>query len=128
MNFVEQAVAYLLTAGNWTGPVGLAARTLEHLEYTAVAVAASALVAIPLGLIIGHTGRGTLLVVGLVNALRALPTLGVLLLGVLLFGLRAGPAAGRPDAAGYSVACWPGPMRASPTSSRWWSTPPARWA
>ena len=62
MNFVEQAVTYLLTAGNWTGPVGLATRTLEHLEYTGVAVGASALVAIPLGLIIGHTGRGTLLV------------------------------------------------------------------
>jgi len=91
MNFVEQAVAYLLTAGNWTGPVGLATRILEHLEYTGVAVGASALVAIPLGLIIGHTGRGTLLVVGLVNVLRALPTLGVLLLGVLLFGLRVGP-------------------------------------
>jgi osmoprotectant transport system permease protein len=36
---------------------------------------------------VGHTGRGTALVVGGVNALRALPTLGVLLLGVLLWGL-----------------------------------------
>ena len=51
---------------------------------------ASALIAVPIGLIIGHTGRGTLLVVGAVNALRALPTLGVLLLGVLLFGLGPG--------------------------------------
>jgi osmoprotectant transport system permease protein len=91
MNFVEQAVAYLLTAANWTGPAGLAARILEHLEYTAVAVGASALIAIPLGLFIGHTGRGTLLVVGAVNGLRALPTLGVLLLGVLVFGLGMGP-------------------------------------
>ena len=38
-------------------------------------------------MLIGHTGRGTFLVVGGVNALRALPTLGVLLLGVLLWGL-----------------------------------------
>jgi osmoprotectant transport system permease protein len=60
---------------------------LEHLEYTAAAVAVSALVAIPVGLIVGHTGRGTLVVVSLVNALRALPTLGVLLLAVLLWGL-----------------------------------------
>jgi osmoprotectant transport system permease protein len=67
--------------------VGLAARTLEHLEYTAAAVAVSALVAVPLGLIVGHTGRGTLVLVSLVNALRALPTLGVLLLAVLLWGL-----------------------------------------
>ncbi|KKC02424.1 ABC transporter permease [Mycobacterium nebraskense] len=91
MNFVQRAISYLLTADNWTGPVGLAARVLEHLEYTAVAVGASALIAIPAGLIIGHTGRGTLLVVGAVNGLRALPTLGVLLLGTLLFGLGMGP-------------------------------------
>ena len=92
MNFVQQAIAYLLTADNWTGPVGLATRILEHLEYTVIAVGASALVAVPIGLIIGHTGRGALLVVGAVNGLRALPTLGVLLLGTLLFGLGIGPS------------------------------------
>jgi osmoprotectant transport system permease protein len=87
MSFVGQALSYLFTAANWAGPVGLAARTVEHLEYTAAAVAVSALVAIPVGLIVGHTGRGTLVVVSLINALRALPTLGVLLLAVLLWGL-----------------------------------------
>ncbi|EFG77340.1 ABC transporter, permease protein [Mycobacterium parascrofulaceum ATCC BAA-614] len=91
MNFVQGAISYLLTVDNWTGPVGIAARILEHLEYTAIAVGASALIAVPAGLIIGHTGRGTLLVVGAVNGLRALPTLGVLLLGTLLFGLGLGP-------------------------------------
>jgi osmoprotectant transport system permease protein len=91
MNFVQEAISYLLTAGNWTGPVGLATRIAEHLQYTALAVGGSALIAVPLGMLIGHTGRGTLLVVGLVNGLRALPTLGVLLLGVLIFGLGLGP-------------------------------------
>lgn len=91
MNFLQQALSYLVTADNWTGPVGLAARTCEHLEYTALAVAASALVALPIGLLIGHTGRGTLVVVGAVNGLRALPTLGVLLLGVLWWGLGIWP-------------------------------------
>jgi osmoprotectant transport system permease protein len=87
VNFLTQALSYLLTAANWVGPVGLGVRTLQHLEYTAAAVAVSALVAIPVGLIVGHIGRGTLVVVSLVNALRALPTLGVLLLAVLLWGL-----------------------------------------
>jgi len=91
MNFVGQAISYLLTVDNWMGPVGLAARILQHLEYTVVAVGASALIAVPVGLVIGHTGRGALLVVGAVNGLRSLPTLGVLLLGVLLFGLGWGP-------------------------------------
>jgi len=92
MNFVQQALSYLTTADNWTGPVGLAARILEHLEYTALAVGASAVVAVPVGLLIGHTGRGRLLVVSAVNGLRALPTLGMLLLGTLLFGLGLGPS------------------------------------
>ena len=87
MNFLDQALSYMFTADNWFGPVGLAARMLEHLEYTAAAVAVSALIAVPIGLVVGHTGRGTLVVVSLVNALRALPTLGVLLLAVLLWGL-----------------------------------------
>ncbi|WP_280826155.1 ABC transporter permease [Mycobacterium sp. OTB74] len=87
MNFLQQAVDYICTGANWAGPAGLGARTLEHLEYTGIAVLASALIAVPVGMYIGHTGRGTTLVVGGVNALRALPTLGVLLLGVLLWGL-----------------------------------------
>lgn len=87
MNFLQQALAYIFTAENWSGKAGLATRILEHLQYTGVAVAVSALIAIPIGLIIGHTGRGSFLVVTAVNALRALPTLGVLLLGVLLWGL-----------------------------------------
>ncbi len=87
MNFLHQALAYIFTAANWDGRSGIGARILEHLQYTAVAVVISALIAIPIGMIIGHTGRGTFLVVTGVNALRALPTLGVLLLGVLLWGL-----------------------------------------
>ncbi|TPG28294.1 ABC transporter permease [Mycolicibacterium hodleri] len=87
MNFLHQALSYIFTAANWAGAEGLGARILEHLEYTAVALVFSALIAIPIGLLIGHTGRGTFFVVGGVNALRALPTLGVLLLGVLLWGL-----------------------------------------
>ena len=88
MNFLNQALAYIFTADNWAGKAGLGARILEHLQYTAVAVGVSALIAIPIGMIIGHTGRGAFLVVTAVNALRALPTLGVLLLGVLLWTIR----------------------------------------
>jgi osmoprotectant transport system permease protein len=87
MNFLQQALSYIFTAANWGGNAGLLARIGEHLQYTFVAVAFSALLAIPIGMLIGHTGRGTFVVVTGVNALRALPTLGVLLLGVLLWGL-----------------------------------------
>lgn len=87
MNFLQQALAYIFTTENWEGRTGIGARIIEHLQYTGVAVAVSAVIAIPIGLLIGHTGRGSALVVTVVNSLRALPTLGVLLLGVLLWGL-----------------------------------------
>lgn len=87
MNFLGQAMSFIFTADNWGGKAGLGVRILEHLQYTFVAVAVSVLIALPIGMIVGHTRRGTFVVVTGVNALRALPTLGVLLLGVLLWGL-----------------------------------------
>jgi len=87
VNFLQQALSYIFTAANWSGSAGLLARIGEHLLYTVVAVAVSALIALPIGMLVGHTGRGTFVVVTGVNALRALPTLGVLLLAVLLWGL-----------------------------------------
>lgn len=87
MNFLQQALSFIFDAENWGGRNGLGTRILEHLQYTGVAVAFSALIAIPVGLILGHTRRGWIVVVTAANALRALPTLGVLLLGVLLWGL-----------------------------------------
>src|SRR4051812_23506083 len=65
---------------NWWGPAGLIARIREHLVYTAVIVLIAILIALPLGLLIGHTGRGVFLLVGLANGLRAVPTLGLLIL------------------------------------------------
>ena len=67
MNFLQQALSFIFTAENWGGPAGLTTRILEHLQYTAVALVFAALVAIPIGMIIGHTGRGTLLIVGSVR-------------------------------------------------------------
>ena len=87
MTFLTEALNFIFTGANWSGPAGLGVRIIEHLQYTVVAVFFSVLIAVPIGMLIGHTGRGTFLVVTGVNALRALPTLGVLLLGVLLWGL-----------------------------------------
>ena len=48
------------------------------------ALAVAAVIATPLGLYIGHTGRGSVVVAGLANSLRALPTIGLLILLVLI--------------------------------------------
>jgi osmoprotectant transport system permease protein len=81
---------YLLDGGNWLGAGKVLDLLLEHLFYTAGAVLLAAVVAIPLGLLIGHTGRGAFLVIGLSNAARAIPSLGLLFLAVMLLGTGGG--------------------------------------
>jgi osmoprotectant transport system permease protein len=74
---------------NWSGPDGIPQRLVEHVGYTALTLLIALIIAVPLGAWIGHTGRGGFLVVGLANGLRALPTLGllVLLVGAIGIGL-----------------------------------------
>ncbi|HEX8508231.1 MAG TPA: ABC transporter permease subunit [Propionibacteriaceae bacterium] len=79
-------LSFLRDRANWQGPDGITQLLLQHLQYTALAVLIAALVAVPLGILIGHTGRGSFLVIGLSNAARALPSLGLLVLVVTLLG------------------------------------------
>ena len=65
---------------NWWGPNGLVLHTRDHLIYSAIILVVAMLVALPLGLLIGHTGRGVFFVAGIANALRAVPTLGMVVL------------------------------------------------
>lgn len=87
MSIFTEAFSYMTDAANWQGSTGIGARILEHIWYSLLAVAVSAAIAIPIGLLIGHIRKGEVLIVGLVNALRSLPTLGVLVFLVLLIGL-----------------------------------------
>jgi len=80
---------WLFDPAHWSGPTGVPQRLVEHLGYTALTLVIALVIAVPLGAWIGHTGKGGFLVVGLANGLRALPTLGllVLLVGAIGIGL-----------------------------------------
>jgi osmoprotectant transport system permease protein len=79
--------SYLLDPAHWSGSQGIPTRLVEHLGYTALTLVIALVIAIPVGAWIGHTGRGGFFVVGLANGLRALPTLGLLVLIVGATGL-----------------------------------------
>ncbi|MGC5629122.1 ABC transporter permease [Georgenia sp. Z1344] len=87
MNLFRDALAWLTDPEQWTGPGNLLERIGEHAWYSLVALLISALVAVPLGYLVGHTGRGKQLVVGLSGAGRALPSLGLLTVLTLLVGV-----------------------------------------
>jgi osmoprotectant transport system permease protein len=72
--------SWLTSSEQWSGPDGIPARLVEHIWYSALGVVVAALIALPVGLLIGHTGRGSLAANTMSNFWRALPTLGVVIL------------------------------------------------
>lgn len=86
-NVFVQAVQWLADGAHWEGPDAVHVRLLEHLGYSALTVVIAAVIAWPLGLWIGHTGRLRGLAIAVTGALRALPTLGLVTLVVLWVGI-----------------------------------------
>lgn len=86
MSIFLEALSWLTSPANWLGGSGILTRSAEHLGLTLLIVVLAALVALPLGTVIGHTGRGRWLV-SATGAARAIPTLGVLTLAGLWLGI-----------------------------------------
>lgn len=78
--------SYLLDPGNWPGPGGIAVRIGEHLAYTVAAVLIATVLGVAIGAVAGRFRAGRVVVVGVLNATRAIPTLGLLVLVVTLLG------------------------------------------
>ena len=86
MNVVNEVIAWLTDPAQWSGPEGIPVRTLQHLGYSLLATAIAAAIALPIGVLIGHTGRGAVFAVNLTNLGRAIPTLGIIILVFTLAG------------------------------------------
>ncbi|HEY8556097.1 MAG TPA: ABC transporter permease [Actinomycetes bacterium] len=86
MNVVNEVIAWLTDPAQWSGPEGIPVRTLQHLGYSLLATAIAAAIALPIGVLIGHTGRGAVFAVNLTNLGRAIPTLGIIILVFILAG------------------------------------------
>lgn len=97
MEFLGEVVAWFGDPATWRGSNGIPTRLFEHLWISGASLAASVAIGIPLGLAIGHTGRGATAVVAISNIGRAVPSLGLLGLAFLIllpFGLGVGPLPG----------------------------------
>jgi osmoprotectant transport system permease protein len=78
MNDFQRAFVYLNDPFNWTRPNGILDLLVQHLRISALAVVLGALVALPLGIVLGASGRGGGAIVVLSNVSRAVPTLALL--------------------------------------------------
>jgi osmoprotectant transport system permease protein len=93
VNLFLDAFAWIFSPERLTGSLPLPTAIGQHLAYTFVSVLIAAAFAVPLGWWIGHTGRGREVAVAISGAARAVPSFGLLVLLVLVFGVLHKPEA-----------------------------------
>lgn len=93
MNLFLDAFAWMFAPEQWTGNYALPKLLGQHLALTAISVLIAAAIALPIGWLIGHTGRGREIAVAVSGAARAIPAFGLLILLVLLLGVLRIPEA-----------------------------------
>jgi osmoprotectant transport system permease protein len=86
VDVLADLVSWLTAPEQWSGPAGIPTRTLQHVWYSLLATGIAAAIALPIGIAVGHTGRGGLVVINLSNLGRAIPSLGIIVLVFTLVG------------------------------------------
>jgi osmoprotectant transport system permease protein len=84
-------VGWFTDPSHWTGDNGIPTRLVEHVEISAECVAIGALIAMPIGILLGHYGRFGFLAMNLSNVGRAVPSIAILVIAFQIFGLGQTP-------------------------------------
>lgn len=84
MDALLDVLGWLLDPAHWSGPDGIPIRIWEHLTLSNVAILIALLVALPVGLLIGHTRRGDVVAINLANLARAVPSYAVMVMALPL--------------------------------------------
>ena len=90
---MNEVVAWFTDPATWRDETGIPFRMLEHVAISAVSLLAATLIALPLGLWIGHTGRGATAVINIANIGRAVPSYAVIVM-ILPISLAVSPELG----------------------------------
>ncbi len=91
MELLADVGGWLADPAHWQGSDGIPNRLAEHVWLSAASLFVAVLIALPIGLWLGHSGRGQTLVINLANVGRALPSLALLALALpLAFALGLG--------------------------------------
>jgi len=75
---------WLTDPANWQGSHGIPVRILEHIELSGLSVLVAVAIAMPIALYLGHTGRGGFIAINVANIGRALPSLALLAIGLVI--------------------------------------------
>jgi osmoprotectant transport system permease protein len=91
MGFLGDVARWFTTSAHWHGDNGLPHRTGEHVVLSLVAIGLAAVVALPIGIALGHLRRGGTVSAAVANTWRAVPSYALLVLAFQVFGLGSTP-------------------------------------
>jgi len=91
MTFILSSLQWLTDPVHWQGPDGIPIRLAQHVQLSAESVAIGALIALPIGIGLGHFGRFGNLAINISNVGRAVPSFAILVIAFQLFGLGDAP-------------------------------------
>ncbi|WP_281075823.1 ABC transporter permease [Klebsiella quasivariicola] len=77
---------WLTQSEHWLGDEGILLRLGQHLYYVLASMAVACVIALPLGITLGYWRKGAFVVINLFNLGRAIPSLGLILLCIIVFG------------------------------------------
>lgn len=91
MSILLGVVQWFTDPAHWTGSDGIPTRLLEHLEISAESVLIGMVIALPVGIVLGHYGKFGNLAINISNVGRAVPSFALLVLSFQVFGLGLTP-------------------------------------
>jgi osmoprotectant transport system permease protein len=87
MSTLADVIRWFLDPKHWSGPDGIPVRLVQHIQLSAECVLIGALIALPIGILLGHYGRFGNLAINVSNVGRAIPSFGILVIAFQIFGL-----------------------------------------
>jgi osmoprotectant transport system permease protein len=77
---MNEALGWLTDPATWQGGTWIPWRIVEHLAMAGVSILVATMIALPIGLWIGHTGRGANIAINIANIGRAIPSYAVIVI------------------------------------------------
>jgi osmoprotectant transport system permease protein len=82
MDLISAVATWFADPAHWTGANGIPIRLAQHIGISLASIAIAGAIALPLGLYVGHTGRGQAIAINVANVGRAIPSLAAIALVV----------------------------------------------
>src|SRR5919109_223799 len=91
MDILVRVAQWFTNPAHWTGSDGVPTRLAQHLQLSGESVLIGAVIALPIGIVLGHYGRFGAAAINISNVGRAIPSFALLALSFQIFGLGDAP-------------------------------------